>query len=270
MRITPFLPTPPLDRFVELVWTLHGTPDYSREKVLPNGAVELIVNLGSPHKVVDRTDPGRFTLYRRAWVAGLQREWIVIEAVRESHLLGVRFRPGGAYPFLHRPMAELTDRVVECDALLGRLADELRERLLAAADDRERVRRAEAVLRSRLDPDLAPEPWLAWALGELRRVDPAPRVGELARTIGVSQPTLVRRFRQRVGVAPKRLARIHRLQAVIARAARSSRPDWAGLAAACGFTDQPHLNREFRALTGSSPGEYLARRDADVNHVIVD
>ena len=84
------------------------------------------------------------------------------------------------------------------------------------------------------------------------------RVGELASRIGVSRQHLARRFRVQVGVSPKVLARVLRLQDLLRRASGETRPDWAQLALAAGYCDQAHLIDEFKALTGATPGGYFA------------
>src|SRR5262245_42480231 len=89
------VPRPPLSRYIQLIWFVRGTPP-AREKILPNGVVEVIMNLGSPHRVIDETAPHRVTTYRDSWVAGIQRGAILISPVRESNLVGIRFKPGGA------------------------------------------------------------------------------------------------------------------------------------------------------------------------------
>jgi AraC-like DNA-binding protein len=47
---------------------------------------------------------------------------------------------------------------------------------------------------------------------------------------------------------------------VIRRLPAHGEPDWAWLALDGGYADQPHLVREFRALTGHTPVGYLRAR----------
>ena len=127
---------PPLEAYVEAFWFVRGRPDYSGEKVLPNGVVELIFNLGAPHKVIESDDGTRFRTFFDTWLAGLQERYLVIEAVDDFDLVGIRFRPGGATPFLRSSPAELTNNVVECgdfDPALASLAAAVRDRLRTPA-----------------------------------------------------------------------------------------------------------------------------------------
>jgi AraC-like DNA-binding protein len=78
-------------------------------------------------------------------------------------------------------------------------------------------------------------------------------VGSLARHLGWSERHLQRVFRVRVGIGPKALARITRVQRAILLAQRNSRLTWAAIAARSGFVDQSHLIREFRRLAGDLP-----------------
>lgn len=90
MKLIPYFPKPPLSRFIELIWAVQGTPDYTREKVLPNGAIELIINLGSYHKVVSKAAHRRFEVYRESWLAGLQEESIIICLLRKRQRMDIQ------------------------------------------------------------------------------------------------------------------------------------------------------------------------------------
>ena len=51
------------------------------------------------------------------------------------HLVGVRLRAGGAWPFLGIPLREFTDQVVELETIMGREIEDLRDALCEARDD---------------------------------------------------------------------------------------------------------------------------------------
>ena len=70
-------PGPPLDRFVELVTYYAGfQPDHTKERLLPDGAIEIIVDLtDTPKMLYDRDDYTRGTGMRRAWISGMRRSW---------------------------------------------------------------------------------------------------------------------------------------------------------------------------------------------------
>lgn len=269
MRLLPYCPKPPLSRYVELIWFVRGKPDYVREKVLPNGVIELIINLGPYQKVVDERDPARFRLYKEAWVAGMQEGFLLIEALDESDLIGVRFKPGQAAPFLRFPPEELTNHVIECEDLLGGFVRELRERLLTAVTVRERISILEHMLLRRLDPDWAPDPVVALALHALDRSESPPSVASLSRQAGLSHKQLITRFRREVGLTPKLLAQIARFQSVIRAVRGLGAAHWADVAQQCGYYDQAHLIREFRRFSGTTPGQYLKHRDEDENHILI-
>ena len=81
------------------------------------------------------------------------------------------------------------------------------------------------------------------------------QVAQVAERVGLSERQLARSFKRRLGLHPKRFARIARLRRAV-QAAKSG----AGLAhaaAAAGFADQAHLSREMKTLTGLSPRQAL-------------
>jgi AraC-like DNA-binding protein len=269
MKLVPYFPKPPLSKFIELIWAVKGTPNYKREKVLPNGAIELIINLGSPHKVVSKVDSRQFEVYRESWMAGAQEDHIIIEAQRESDLIGIRFRPGGAYSFLRFPVSEITNKVFESDLIFGTLMGELRERLFEIKESHQRVRIIEDFLLQRIDLAFD-DPLVAYALREIRRPDRQRLIRELSREVGLSNKQLISRFRKVVGVSPKLLYRIFRFQSVISHVKDRKHIRWTEVAHQCNYYDQAHMIREFHLFSDSNPSHYLQHRDDDENHIVVE
>jgi AraC-like DNA-binding protein len=264
-----YVPGPTLSDFVELFWLYEGNaPPHAKERVLPTGTVELVVNLrDGPLRVYDGRDIDRFQSHRGPLVCGPQSESFVIDTAPQASILGVHFRPGGAFPFFGLPAGELCGAHVALDALRGSEAGELRDRLIDTATPAARFRILERSLLSWVTRPLARHPAVAFALGEFLRVPHARTIGEMADRVGFSQRRFIQVFRDEVGLTPKRFCRVRRFQEVL-RLVGGGRPvDWAAVALACGYCDQAHLIGDFRDFSGLSPTAYLARRGEHQNHV---
>jgi AraC-like DNA-binding protein len=264
------VPQPPLSHYVECLWRAQGLTAHKRERVLPNAVVEVIINLGSFHKILERDDYSCERLYRDSWVAGIQNRHLVIESVRETDLVGMRFRPGGAYALFGFPMSELADEVIELDLIRRQRFANLREELLQAGSTAAKFRVVEAMLLRALDFSRSAHPAVAHLADRIRAWDGAVRISELVEQVALSHKRLMQLFQRDVGMTPKALAQIYRFQSVLRRIARQRSPDWSRVAAECGYYDQPHLVHEFRRLSGLTPNEYLASRLPNLNHTVIE
>jgi hypothetical protein len=92
-----YFPGQPLADYVECLWYVNQHVSYTREKILPTGTVELIINFGGAFKLIDPHDPAQFELNTASWLVGLQTEPLINEPLAESHMIGARFKPGGAF-----------------------------------------------------------------------------------------------------------------------------------------------------------------------------
>lgn len=282
-------PGPPLDRFVELITYFEDyQPGHTKEKLLPDGAVEIIVDLtDTPKRLYDRNDLSRGTAFRRAWISGMRRNWIVIEAGANSSMAVIRFKPGGAYPFLGFAVEGITDTVDELDVVLGSQAMELRESILEQQGVECRLAAIEDWLRKRAGDKLDHNPAVEYLARRL--FAPAGlRIGDLVAEIGYSQRHVLELFRCWVGLSPKKYARIRRFQQVLTRLARGPEaaepmledfslraprlpePNWAALAVELGFYDQSHLIADFREFAGLTPSAYLASYRGLENYLPLD
>lgn len=267
-------PGPPLDRFVELVTYFEGyEPEHSKERLLPDGAVEIIVDLGErPKRLFDRDDSARSTAFKRAWISGMRRNWIVIEAQPGSSLLVIRFKPGGAFPFLGFAVEGITDIVDQLDTVIGDATASLRDRLLESPTPQAKMAAVEHWLIARAGGALEPNFVIEYLTGRL--FAPAGiRIGDVVAEIGYSQRHVLDLCRRWVGLSPKQYGRIRRFQQVLSAVARPHgeepteeemklrsgplvEPDWGDLAASHGYCDQSHLVRDFRDFAGMTPSAY--------------
>lgn len=237
-----------------------------RNMILPDGAVELIINLGEPQKLCDSEDHARSNSFRHSWISGERTAPIVIEEAGRVHLIGIRLRAGGAWPLLGLPLSEFTGRVIELDAVLGRDAVRVRERLGEANDDEARFAIVEAWLTARMYAGTPPTAAVLRALELIRRRAAVP-IGQMASDIGGSHKHLLREFDRCVGLTPKIFARLCSFQRAIKWIGQKPMVDWADTAMACGYYDQPHFIHEFRAFSGLTPTLYLTQRGPFPNYL---
>lgn len=212
---------------------------------VPHPAITLIINLGEPLLVDDRP----FT----SFVAGLHERPVRTEHPGRQYGIQLDLPPLTAYTLLGRPLGELGNTTVGLDDLLGPSARGLVEALGAAPDWTARFALLDRALTARLDrgPRAAPE--VGWAWRELSRTGGRTGVAALTAATGWSHRHLATRFRQQVGLSPKAFGRVLRFQRAVRLLTAPARPTLAEIAAACGYFDQAHLNRDFRDLAGTTP-----------------
>jgi len=171
----------------------------------------------------------------------------------------VDFTPLGAYRFFGLPMRELSSRMVGLDDLADREITELRRRLEDTDDWNDRLDLAETFVLERLrrGPELSRG--VVSAYRELAFCHGNIRIEAIATRLGWSRKHLSQRFQDEIGLSPKSLARIMRFNRTLDLANRAAEPDWADLAAECGYADQAHLTREFGEFAGATPTGRQAR-----------
>jgi AraC-like DNA-binding protein len=212
-------------------------------------AFTMIVTLREPVRMQGGELPGD-------WLGGMNDAYDVVEIPARHGSLDFKLSPLGAFTVLGSPLSQLDGGFASLDDLFGadgrRLGDAVRE----ASDWLERFDRVEAFLLRRVADGPRPTPVVAHAWSLLSRADGRIRIAELAAAVGASRRYLTVKFREEVGLAPKAVARVLRFADARRRiAAEPAR--FADIALACGYCDQAHLNRDFRELGGTTPGEFL-------------
>jgi AraC-like DNA-binding protein len=263
-------PRRPLADFVEMFWLyegMDGSHGQRRERLLPSGTVELVIGLrGDSGNVYPRDRDHDPLNFQGPIVCGPHSEYFAIDSVETVHVIGIHFKPGGAFPFLGLPAGELQNRHVSLDDLWGPYANEVHARVAEAPTAEAKLSALERGLLGRLSLPLERHRAVAFALSEFTR--PSMReVGVVTEQIGMSARRFADRFRDEVGLTPKLYCRVRRFQDALRRVHRRNHVDWADVALSCGYFDQAHFNHDFRAFSGLSPSAYLASATPHLNHV---
>jgi AraC-like DNA-binding protein len=171
----------------------------------------------------------------------------------------VDLTPLGAYRLLGIPMHRLTNRAFDLADLLGSQGAAVVERLRDTPCWGDRFDLLDAVLLGRMEAGPHPAPEVRECWRRLTSAHGLVPVSELTGEVGWSRKHLAHRFKEQIGLTPKSLARVLRFQRAL-RILADGKPPFVEVATLCGYYDQAHLIREFRALSGYTPRELLAAR----------
>ena len=269
MHYQEYRPAEPLTSHVKCLWILNSDSSVSTspERILPDGCTEIVFHLGDPFE--QHHQDGTTERQPMAMLVGQMRRHLLIQPTGKVSVLGVRFWPGGAYPFLQIPQHEITGRVLDLDTILGGFASELHSRIADAASAAERFRLVEKVLLTRLSKVRQPDDRLSKAIELIFQTGGCLPMDALATTIGINSRGLDRTFNTRVGIPPKTLSRIIRFQQVFKMLEQQNAdPNWPQIALGCGYYDQSHFIKEFKAFAGKEPTAYLTEQNAMSEHFI--
>ena len=259
-------PNPTLQPFIKSLWYCRAPAlHHARERVLPNGSIQVLINLSRDY-LTDCDASGTPILRQpRSIISGARARFEIIDTADLNHLMGIVFQPGGFAPLFHTRADLLFGQSIALDALWRDA--HLLEALCSAPTPTQKLGRLESLL-----------------LQLLRRRDPARRseiachalhlfsnnrlsVEDTARSIGVSQRRLSQVFREEVGLSPKLWCRVQRFQAATRALHRGIDMPWAELALACGYYDQAHFANDFKAFSSIDPTTYSAQAHRWQNHI---
>ena len=226
----------------------------------PSATAALVLSFGDP---IDVTVGADATRRHTSFLAPLHDRPAATEHGGRQHGVEVQLSPLATRRLIGIPLDELPGGVVDLELVLGRHADDIVEMLAAAPSWEARFARLDAVLARRLTaaPSLHPGVHAAWwRLIESQGTVP---VANLAAELGWSRRHLGERIRADLGLPPKIVGRILRFDRVKRLLERDDGHRLAEIALDCGYYDQAHLNRDFRAFADATPSEFLARRLPD-------
>ncbi len=233
------------------------TPVYRSE--MASAEAVLIVEFEDPLRVSDVAEPES----ERTWhsfAAGLSQGPTSTTHAGTQHCIEVRFTPLGSYRLFGLAMNELSDRVVGLDDLLGRSGPELVDRLAAASDWAERFDVLDRVFTRAAAEGPEPDDEVAYTWNRLQSTSGSEPIGAILSEIGWSRGRLAQRFSAQAGLTPKAAAKVLRFRRAADLLTQPGHRSLASIALTCGYYDQAHFNRDFRALAGCSPTAWIAAR----------
>jgi len=264
-----FLPSPLLATCIEAFSISEGEAKLpTRERCLPNGQMAIVINLGHDTLAVSTPRHGdQFESFHGSILHGAFSQTAIIDTTTLVTTISVCFKPGGARPFLPMPASELTNQAVDLSHVFGPAALELREHLLRAQTNADRVQILERFLLRRMLWEQTRPSAVTFALASFQAELKRHSISEVTTHLGLSPKRFISLFQEAVGLTPKVFCRLQRFQEALRQTPKRPPVQWADLALSCGYFDQAHFIHDFQAFAGMSPSIYMAQRSEHHNHV---
>lgn len=246
-------PSSLLAPYVKHYWLLK-TPSNSAAfaRTVPTGQMSLIFHRGNRLFSVRNEE-----LHPRVFLGGQEKSFADLEYSGQVNMITVVFRPTGVRAFFHFPLNIINDIRVTAGDMEDKELTGLERLIVSEEDDRLCITLIEQFLTTRLKR-------LAGYNAE--RIDTAIRmihsgqhnIVRLADSTCLSTKQFQRIFSEYVGSNPKEFTRTIRFQRALQLLENNPNLSLTSLTYECGYYDQSHLIKEFKALSGYTPAEYMA------------
>ncbi len=248
VKITRVPPPPDLAGVVMDFWQYEVDPslDYIPIQVFPSGCVALRFNIRPDHVESVLYGPS----LRNNMKGLFYHDWSIF---------GLSIYPDRAYSLLGLALHELRDVRILLECFWPQRIRFLGERLVECCSFDERVVAMAEFLRQVLRTDVQPKADFLNAFADIvSRAPHAEDIGYIAKRHGASGRTLRRQFSKYMGIGPKQIDRLVRVQKSMCAIYKSPNHGLSQLAQQTGFCDQAHFSREFRSFTGYSPNRFAS------------
>ncbi len=251
-----FKPGKDLSDFIMCYWTLEGTKDQTPRKntIIPDGTMKLIFHYGDLYRH-HPPNSDSFLLPRCFLISQLTHPYIV-EPTGETGTFIVRFHPNGFLPFATIPVNEMKNTAIPLDKLFGEEGRDIEQTILNVKSTRERIDCIELFLTNQLKKEEVIDQIVQSTIETIVTANGQLSVNQISEQCNINRRILTRKFSSTVGLSPKQLSKIIRIQASLKTLLNKEVPKLTDLAYENEYFDQAHFIKDFKAFTGLTPKEF--------------
>ncbi|WP_323136865.1 helix-turn-helix domain-containing protein [Chryseobacterium fluminis] len=259
MNYQTFDPHQELKMVIKCYWTMEDSAGDRLEKqsIIPDGCMEMIFHHGDLYK--QYTGDGNSMIQPRCFVIGQLTRPLEIEPTGKTSIFSVRFHPHGFLPFASIPIKEMENTAIPLEKLFGRDGKDIEEKIFNAHSVQERINLVEIFLLDRLASLETIDHIVRSTVETILTGNGQLSIDELSSKIDINRRQMERKFYLAIGLRPKQLSKIIRLQAALKMLLTKESANLTSLAHANDYYDQSHFIKDFRELVGITPKEFYRK-----------
>lgn len=247
-----------LKPLVSCYWTLEvpRQTEPQKQRIVPDGCLEMAFILGDDIKRY--TSENEYILQPRAMVLGQTMEPFYIEPTGFVKTFAIRFYPYGFANFVSEPISNLANKETPIKQLFRReTADELEQKIVKAKNTEQRISIIEKFLLDRLNDEKTINRIVKNTIDSLMSTNGSASINSILKDDLSKRRQLERNFKKQIGVSPKQLGKVIRLQTALKMLLDQKSENLTDIAYESEYFDQAHFIKDFREFTGINPREFI-------------
>lgn len=240
-KLTEFVPNNFLQRYIDAYWFFRNTSENKIYfPVVPDGCSDIIFYLNDSKKLGN---------LKSTFVTGIMEYAQLISIPTNMEFFGIRFKPSILFYVLKTDMRKITNSMSELSQFNKNIVNKLK--IDPYAKNESIVLNIENQIERMLEKIDAQDNFLK----SVEKIIENPSIGieDIQEEYGLSLKTLQRNFYKKIGLSPKKFARIMRFQKAHKKISKEGLKNLVVIALSSGYFDQAHFNREYKKLVGYNP-----------------
>lgn len=236
-------PSKKIDFFVQHFWIVEWNliekgPQFP--ETLPHPNVHLVFEKG------------------KTKISGIHTKKFVRNLEGVGSVFGVKFKCAGFYPFLKKPVSEISNHLIDFEEVFGIKSNQLELDIFSQTTNEAKIKIAEDFLLMQLPEKDDLIPFINKIIETINTDSNLTRVENVCERFNVNKRKLERLFSKYVGVSPKWIIKRYRLHEALEQLKTGNYSDFTALALNLGYFDQAHFIKDFKQMIGKSPLEYVS------------
>jgi len=262
MNYQTYQPSSDLESIISCYWTLEvpAAKDVQKQRIVPDGTIEMAFILGDDIKRY--TSEEEFIIQPRSMVLGQIIDPFYIEPTGTVNTFAIRFYPYGFANFVSVALKDLAKTETPIEMLFGEeVAKKLEKDIVQATDTKQRIEIIESFLKNKLNDQVMVSNIVTNIVREtidtLLASKGSTSINDILEGDLSKRRQLERMFVKQVGISPKQLGKLIRLQSALKMLLNQEDESLTNIAYNNEYYDQAHFTKDFKEFTGVSPKEFL-------------
>jgi len=258
MNYQTFEPSNDLKPFIKCYWTLE-IPEQTlpqKQRIVPDGCMEMIFHHGDLYKQYLEKD--EYIIQPRCFVFGQLTSTLEIEPTGVTGIFAARFHPDGFNVLGNFPIKKLENTATALVELFGEAGIQLEQDILKTNKTEEKITILENFLMACFSNSNNIDRLIKSVINTILEAQGQMSVEEISQEFNIHRRQLERKFASTIGLSPKQLTKIVRLQTCLKKLISGNYSNLTDLAYESDFYDQAHFIKDFKEFTGISPKDFFS------------